>query len=305
MKNLKRAPKVARKPKFQADLAPIEDNTVRSLKAELQLTSNSDFLSEALALFQWAVSERKRGRRIISESENGERQILVLPRLERVAPEAALPRVEIDWTERELESLMKLAGSAPAKPTEALIRALKGWPLATIIRLLEENDSTESFDCGDGGLNNYLKAHAWNNQKKSSIGVTYVAVEEVASRVIIGYFTLATSSIPRDKLPKKSVRGLPAYDLPVILLARLAVDRRFHRHGLGQALLSEALKISLDVSEQVGCRCVIVDAYRTASEWYQRYGFAPIEGGKGITVRMYLDIRTVKMARQPADPERR
>lgn len=126
MRSAKHARKVARKPKFQADLAPIEDNTVRSLKAELQLTSNSDFLSEALALFQWAVTERKRGHRILSESQNGERQILILPRLERVAPEASLPRVEIDWTERELESLMKLAGSAPAKPTEALIRALKG-----------------------------------------------------------------------------------------------------------------------------------------------------------------------------------
>jgi hypothetical protein len=126
MRSIKHAPKVLRKPKFQADLAPIDDHTVRSLKAELQLTSNSDFLSEALALFQWAVSERKRGHRILSESENGERRILVLPRLERVAPEASLPRVKIDWTERELESLMKLAGSAPAKPTEALIRALKG-----------------------------------------------------------------------------------------------------------------------------------------------------------------------------------
>ena len=177
--------------------------------------------------------------------------------------------------------------------------------MATIIRLLEENDSTESFDCGDSGLNHYLKAHAWNNQKKSSIGVTYVAAEELASRVIMGYFTLATSSIPRDKLPKKPVRGLPAYDLPVILLARLAVDRRFRGHGLGHSLLSEALRISLDVSAQVGCRCVIVDAYRTAIEWYERYGFAPLEGGQGMTVRMYLDIRTVKMARHLGDPETR
>ena len=126
MKNVKQRPMAIRKPKFQADLAPIEDNTVRFLKAELQLTSNSDFLSEALALFKWAVSERKQGHRIISESATGERKVLVLPRLERAAPEAALPHVRINWTEKELDSLAKLASSEPAKPTAALVRALRG-----------------------------------------------------------------------------------------------------------------------------------------------------------------------------------
>jgi hypothetical protein len=57
-----------RKPKFQADRAPAEDQIVRGLKQELQLGSNTDFLSDALALFRWAVRERKRGRRIFSET---------------------------------------------------------------------------------------------------------------------------------------------------------------------------------------------------------------------------------------------
>ena len=114
------------KPKFQADLAPVDDSAVRSLKDELQLTSNSDFLSEAVALFQWAVSERKLGHRIVSESVSGEKKILVLPRLERVAPGTTLPHVKIDWTEAELESLAQLSSSEPEKPTPALLRAMKG-----------------------------------------------------------------------------------------------------------------------------------------------------------------------------------
>jgi GNAT superfamily N-acetyltransferase len=170
--------------------------------------------------------------------------------------------------------------------------------LATIIRRLEGNDSVEAFDCGDEPLNNYLQKHAWSNQQRSSIGVTYVAVDEAAPRTVIGYFTLANASVPRDALPKQAVRGLPAYDLPMILLARLAVDHRFAGRSLGHALLAEALKIALPVSEQVGCRCVIVDAYATAVEWYKRYGFIPIEGGKVSSHRMYLDIRTIKAAQQ-------
>jgi hypothetical protein len=120
------AMKRARKAKFQADLAPAEDRAVRVLKEELQIGSNTDFLSDAVALFRWAVSERKLGHRIISETAGGERKVLVLPRLERVAPEVALPRIEIQWTERELESLAELAAEAKVRrPTGALIRAMR------------------------------------------------------------------------------------------------------------------------------------------------------------------------------------
>jgi hypothetical protein len=115
----------ARKTKFQADLAPSEDSMVRVLKAELQMTSNTDFLTDALALFRWAVSERKRGHRIVSESATGERKILLFPRLERVAPEVTLPHVDIRWTNKELESLAELASGQPAEPTDALIRAMR------------------------------------------------------------------------------------------------------------------------------------------------------------------------------------
>jgi hypothetical protein len=115
-----------RKAKFQADLAPAEDRAVRLLKEELQLTSNTDFLSDALALFGWAVSERKLGHRILSESASGERKVLLFPRLERVAPDVVLPRVEIKWTGRELESLAELVSLGEANhPTDALIRAMR------------------------------------------------------------------------------------------------------------------------------------------------------------------------------------
>src|SRR5215472_17791372 len=120
------AERATRKSKFQADLAPAEDRMVRGLKEELQLSSNTDFLSDALALFRWAVGERKRGNRIFSEAETGERRELVFPRLERVAPAFVLPRVEISWTPRELENLAELASREPAPPTDALIRAMRG-----------------------------------------------------------------------------------------------------------------------------------------------------------------------------------
>jgi hypothetical protein len=60
-----------RKAKFQADLASAEDRAVRLLKEELQIASNTDFLSDAVALFRWAVSERKLGHRIVAKAPAG------------------------------------------------------------------------------------------------------------------------------------------------------------------------------------------------------------------------------------------
>jgi len=169
--------------------------------------------------------------------------------------------------------------------------------VAVTIRRLEEFDEVAGFDCGDEPLNNYLRRHAWTNQQKVSIGVTYVAVDESAPRIVLGYFTLATSSVPRDRFPQKYVRGLPPYDLPLILLARLAVDRRFSGRGLGHALISEALKITLRVADEVGCRCIVTDAYPEKAGWYARYGFIPLEGASASgPQRMFLDVRTIRRA---------
>jgi predicted N-acetyltransferase YhbS len=103
--------------------------------------------------------------------------------------------------------------------------------------------------------------------------------------------------VPRDAFPKNYVRGLPPYELPLILLARLAVDRRFSGKGLGHALLSEAFQITLRVADDVGCRCIITDAYRDKIDWYARYGFVALEGAaENGPQRMFLDVRTLQKA---------
>lgn len=169
--------------------------------------------------------------------------------------------------------------------------------MAIVFRRLEELDEVDRFDCGDEPLNHYLKRHAWVNQEKISIGVSYVAVDEAAPRAVLGYFTLAMSSVPRDAFPRKYVRGLPPYNLPLILLARLAVDRRFAGRGLGHGLISEAFRVSLSVADEVGCRCIVTDAYPDRIGWYARYGFVPIEGAaKTGPQKMFLDLRTVRAA---------
>lgn len=168
-----------------------------------------------------------------------------------------------------------------------------------LIRRLENDDLVSQFDCGDPALNDYLTRFAWQNQQRHSVGVTDVAVETEVPRAAIGYHTLATSSIPKSSFPGNAGRRLsPYHDVPVILLARLAVAQRFHHRGVGRMLLRHALDLSLAVREQVGSRCVIVDAYPSAVPWYRRFGFVPIGGASAgaPTQKMFLDLRAVEAA---------
>jgi hypothetical protein len=111
--------------KFQADLAPSDAGTLQRLKQDLEVRSNADFLAEAVSLIRWAVSERRRGCVIVSESATGEKRVLVSPRLERVAPEPPVPGVEIRWTKQQLESFGQLASGPPALPTPSLRDLMK------------------------------------------------------------------------------------------------------------------------------------------------------------------------------------
>jgi predicted N-acetyltransferase YhbS len=116
---------------------------------------------------------------------------------------------------------------------------------------------------------------------------------------VLGYFTLAMASLGREEFPRKYIRGLPPYDLPLILMARLAVDQRFAGRGVGHALISEAFRISLRAADEVGCRCIVTDAYRDRMSWYAKYGFVSIESAeKGNSQKMFLDVRTLRLALQ-------
>ena len=86
--------------------------------------------------------------------------------------------------------------------------------------LLTKDHDRNSFDCGISALNDYLKKYALQNQKKHAAR-TYVAAR--ANR-IVGYYSLAYGSVSLEEAPQSVRSGLPRHPIPVILLARLAVD---------------------------------------------------------------------------------
>jgi GNAT superfamily N-acetyltransferase len=125
-----------------------------------------------------------------------------------------------------------------------------------------------------------------------------VAGEDGAPRTVLGYFTLAMASVPRDASPRNTSVDCRRTTCRCFCRHRLAVDRRFAGRGLGHALLSEVFRLTLRPADQVACRSIVTDAYRDRMRWYERYGFVPIESGATGPQRLFLDVRTIRAAKR-------
>lgn len=137
---------------------------------------------------------------------------------------------------------------------------------------IDKNHELEAFDCGVPALNDYLKKYALLNHQNRSAR-TYVAT---AGARVIGYYTLAAGSVARTTVPSRVGKGLGQYPVPVIVLARLAVDQTERGKGLGKGLLKDALLRILQAAGIVGSRAVLVHAKdQEAAAFYRKFGFEP------------------------------
>ena len=138
--------------------------------------------------------------------------------------------------------------------------------------LLTKDHDRNCFDCGVPALNDYLKRYALQNQKKYAAR-TYVATR---GNRIVGYYSLAYGSVSLEEATQSVKSGLPRHPIPVMLLARLAVDSTEQGHGLGTALLKDALLRTIQAAEIAGLRAMLVHAKDdSAKRFYEKYGFEP------------------------------
>jgi len=145
------------------------------------------------------------------------------------------------------------------------------------------------FDSGNEELDGWLRRHAPAAQQMDSAR-TFVITRDDR---VVGYFNLTMGSVLRADAPAKLVRGLPAYPVGMVLLARLAVDRRDQGKGSGALLLSEALRKAVAAGEAVAARLVVVDAIDDdAVRFYERFGFITAPEHPRRLYRRMKDIRS-------------
>ncbi len=140
------------------------------------------------------------------------------------------------------------------------------------IEKLRQDHAVETFDCGDQDLNRFLRQHAFHSQLSGG-STTYVGLVDQA---LIGYFTLAVGSVEYEKAPERVTKGLAHHSIPIMLLARLAVDLHWQKKGVGGGLLKNAMLRTVQAADIAGIRALVVHAKdRAAKGFYQHFNFLP------------------------------
>jgi GNAT superfamily N-acetyltransferase len=129
-----------------------------------------------------------------------------------------------------------------------------------------------AFNCGEESLDSWLQRYSRQAEAAGSARV-FVTTDGTD---VVGYYALAVGQVEAKhgtaRLAKGQPRGKP---VPVVILARLAVDQRHQGRGIGRSLLQDALLRSAGAALAVGIRAVLVHAHEEARGFYLRFGFEP------------------------------
>jgi len=169
-------------------------------------------------------------------------------------------------------------------------------PLSGVQNLTADHD-TRSFRCRKHALESWLRRHALANQAVRS-SQTYVVLR---GNRVVGYYALTYGEVRREDWPAKVSEGMPErYAIPVLLLARLAVDDREAGKGLGKALLKDALLRAVAAADIGGLRAVLVHAIdEEARSFYRRFGF---EDSLAEPLHLMILIDEIHAEMPPGEP---
>jgi predicted N-acetyltransferase YhbS len=135
---------------------------------------------------------------------------------------------------------------------------------------LRDKHALGAFDCGEQSLNTWLHRYARHAEAVQSARV-YVTTD---GSVVVGYYALAVGQVEPAKATTRLLKGQPAgQSVPVVILARLAVDAEHQGRGLGRSLLQDALLRCVGAAPAVGIRALVVHAHGEAAGFYEGFGF--------------------------------
>lgn len=132
----------------------------------------------------------------------------------------------------------------------------------------QDLSSLEEFSSGSNELDTWFKKYSWQNQRANN-AVVYISTLD---KKIVGFYALAASGVSKEDLDEDFGKRRPT-DIPCILLARLAVDKKVQRMGVGRSLLIDAIKRAREVSDSIGAAALIVHCQDlNAKMFYQHSG---------------------------------
>lgn len=158
------------------------------------------------------------------------------------------------------------------------------------VQKLQADHRVDSFDCGQEDLNRFIQRYALVNQRAGA-AQTYVGCR---GDQVVGFYSLAVGSITYSDAPTRIVKGLAKYPVPIILLARLAVDNEAQGQGLGKGLLKDALHRTAQAADIAGIRALLVHAKdNNAIQFYTHFNFDPSPSDPYHLFLLIKDIRRI------------
>jgi len=152
---------------------------------------------------------------------------------------------------------------------------------------LSNEHQIDRFDSGEPVLDDWLRRRARANQASGG-SRTYVVCD---GNVVVGYYALASGAIVQGLVPGRFRRNMPD-PIPVVVLGRLAVDRRYQGRGLGRGLFRDAARRVAQAADAIGIRGIVVHAIsEDARKFYVALGFDPCPSEAMTLVVTLHDIR--------------
>ncbi|MBB2890669.1 GNAT superfamily N-acetyltransferase [Flexivirga oryzae] len=132
---------------------------------------------------------------------------------------------------------------------------------------MERGDDVTSFNSGAAELDTWLHRYAWENLRANN-AITYVTTVD---KRVVGYYAIASGSVALTSVPPTLRKGSRPDPMPVIVLARLAVDHEARGSGIGAGLLRDALERVAVLSESLGAAALLVHARDSAAREFYRH----------------------------------
>lgn len=139
--------------------------------------------------------------------------------------------------------------------------------------VLLDRQPTDGFSCGRSDLDTWLVEHARTATAAGSAR-TYVVTDRQQRDRVVGFVALTAAAVEARDAPERVRAGMPRQPIPVVLLARLAVDATVQGRGVGAFLLADAMRRTLAAADVIAVRALLVHAKDDAARgFYQRFGF--------------------------------
>jgi GNAT superfamily N-acetyltransferase len=212
-----------------------------------------------------------------------------------VSPDENVITLDDEGWAQLMEAMDRPARSAPAIAALLRQKAPWDWTKLAIVRALRpmegsDRSLTGSFNCQEPELNDWLTKFAWLSHTSRSAAV-YISLDTPGQQ-IAAYYSLSSGTAQKSVAPDRIGQGMPQ-QVPIQLIGRLAVDRRFENRGIGKHLVLDALKKTLEISKLTGVRALMVQSKPKAIEFYRKLDFEQSKSDPLLFFFLVKDIQRV------------